>query len=170
MSHIKSPAEITRLLNSIDADNNLLGYQSFLGRTHWLTGNTPEDLKLMACKQLQLNPHHIIVNEPRNLDPESVWASQYNLESEKVDMVEAAYRYIQKIGEKFPPIIVWYFFDNQRMQYILHDGHHRAYFAHRHHFKIKSVILEPLGNYHLVEEKFNHVNQINMRVIDLPIV
>ncbi|MHA1522617.1 MAG: hypothetical protein ACTSRK_20820 [Promethearchaeota archaeon] len=103
------------------------------------------------------------------IEPALLWASQDGLESAKLNMVEAAHSYVESIGEKLPPIIAWNFFDSQKMRLIVHDGHHRAYFFHRKRKRVRVVVLEPIGNYSLMEDKFRYAFQIRKRVIDLPV-
>jgi hypothetical protein len=168
MTTIKNPVEIAKLLNSHDMDKKKRGYEAFLGRTHWVKGSSPEDLKVFACKQLNVNPRHVIASTKR-IEPAYLWASQDGLESDKLKMVEAATEYFDLIGDKFPPIIVWNFYDSQKIRLIVHDGHHRSYYSHKFNRKLQAVILEPIGNYPLVEDKFRYAFQIRKRVIDLPV-
>ncbi len=167
---LKSPKEITKLLRSNNPKEVELGYQSFLGRTHWLKGYTCEDLKKVVCVQLGMISSNIIANPPKYINPNALWASQETLEAEKIDMVDAAHDYFQKIDKHFPPIVVWNFFDSQRIRYVVHDGHHRAYFYHKLNRKIKAVILEPIGDYATAEEKLSLAFKLRLRVIDLPII
>ena len=160
--------DIIKLLNSSNEDEKIIGYKSFLNRTHWFSAQTPEALKEFACNQLKVNPRYVLATF-KKIEPALLWASQDSLENSKLKMVEAAYDYVKSIDEEIPPIIVWNFFDSQKLRYIIHDGHHRAFFAFRYHRKVKAVILEPLGNYHQLEEKFNYAFQIQKRVIDLPV-
>ncbi|MHA1719315.1 MAG: hypothetical protein ACTSWX_11620 [Promethearchaeota archaeon] len=169
MKLVKEPKEIIKLLNSINDNEKILGYKSFLNRTHWFSAQTPEALKNFACNQMQVNPRYVLATFKR-IEPAFLWASQDSLESEKLKMVEAAYNYVIKIKEEIPPIIVWNFFDSQKIRLIVHDGHHRSFFFYRFHKKVNAVILEPLGNYHQMEEKFNYAFQIRKRVIDLPVI
>ncbi|MHA1775638.1 MAG: hypothetical protein DRO88_05640 [Promethearchaeia archaeon] len=165
---IKSPKEIYQLLISKNPIENKVGYEAFLRRTHWLTGKSPENLKKYACQQLNVKERDVIVSL-KYVEPAFLWASQDGLESAKLVMVEAAYKYIQSIGDQFPPIVVWNFFDSQKMRMIIHDGHHRAYFYHRIRKRVQVVLLEPIGNYNIVEDKFRYAFQIQKRVIDLPV-
>jgi hypothetical protein len=169
MTRIKSPIEITKLLNSSDVDEQELGYQSFLGRTHWLKGNSPEDLCRMACTQLQLNPGHIFVNPPRIYSTSILWASQTRLEAEKLSMVEAAYRFIHARGADFPPIVVWNFYESSRIKLVIHDGHHRAWFFNNLKHRINAVVLDPVSHYADAESRFQLAFQIRKLAIDLPI-
>ncbi|MHA1674901.1 MAG: hypothetical protein ACTSYI_14895 [Promethearchaeota archaeon] len=162
------PGEIYRLLISKDPQENQLGYASFLKRTHWKAGQTPEDLKKFACTQLNVKVRHVIASL-KFIEPAFLWASQDGLESAKLNMVEAAHSYVKSIGERLPPIIAWNFFDSQKMRLIVHDGHHRAYFFHRMRKRVKVVVLEPIGNYAQMEDKFRYAFQIRRRVIDLPV-
>jgi len=146
-----------------------LGYQSFLGRTHWLEGNAPEDLCRMACTQLQLNPAHIIVNPPKGYSTSILWASQTRLEADKLSMVEAAYRFIDDQGLEFPPIVVWNFYQSSRIKLVIHDGHHRAWFFNNLKHRIKVVVLDPVSGYAEVEGRFHLAFQIRKLAIDLPI-
>jgi hypothetical protein len=163
-----NPLEIYRLLNANSSEEKKCGYEAFLKRTHWFAGGQPDDLKKFACSQLNLHAQDVIASL-KFLDPAFLWASQDGLESAKLKMVEAAFDYVTSIGEKFPPIIVWNFFDSQAMRLIVHDGHHRAYFFHRIGKRVNAVVLEPLGNYHEVEEKFRYAFQIRKRVTELPV-
>ena len=169
MSRIKSPVEITKLLNSSDPHERELGYQSFLGRTHWLKGNSPEDLCRMACTQLQLNPGHVFVNPTKVYSTSILWASQTRLEADKLSMVEAAYRFIHDQGADFPPIVVWNFYQSSRIKLVIHDGHHRALFFNNLNHRIKAVVLEPISHYADVEARFRLAFQIRKLAIDLPI-
>lgn len=169
MTRIKSPIEITKLLNSSNVDEQELGYQSFLGRTHWLKGNSPEDLCRMACTQLQLNPGHIFVNPPRMYSTSILWASQTRLEAEKLSMVEAAYRFIHARGADFPPIVVWNFYESSRIKLVIHDGHHRAWFFNNLKHGINAVVLDPISHYADAESRFQLAFQIRKLAIDLPI-
>ena len=162
------PSEIYRLLISKDLQENQHGYASFLERTHWNAGQTPEDLKKFACTQLNIKARHVIASM-KFIEPAFLWASQDGLESAKLNMVEAAHSYVQSIGESLPPIIAWNFYDSQTMRLIVHDGHHRAYFFHRIRKRVKVVVLEPIGNYEQMEDKFRYAFQIRKRVIDLPV-
>jgi len=169
MTRIKSPVEITRLLNSSNPNERELGYQSFLGRTHWLKGNSPEDLCRMACTQLQLNPAHVVVNPPKVYSTSILWASQTRLEAEKLSMVEAAYRFIQEQGSDFPPIVVWNFYQSSRIKLVIHDGHHRAWFFNNLKHHINVVVLDPVSDYADTEARFSLAFQIRKLAIDLPI-
>ena len=165
---VKEPNEIIKLLNSNNEDEKILGYKSFLNRTHWASAQTPEALKIFACNQLNVNPRFVIATF-KKLEPAFLWASQDSLENKKLKMVKSAHDYVTSIKEEIPPIIVWNFFDSQKIRLIVHDGHHRSFFFYRFHKKVNAVILEPIGNYHQMEEKFNYAFQIQKRVIDLPV-
>jgi len=169
MTRIKSPVDITKLLNSSDPHKRELGYQSFLGRTHWLEGNTPKDLCRMACTQLQLNPGHIFVNPPKVYSTTILWASQTRLENEKLAMVEAAHRFIKDKGLEFPPIVVWNFYQSSRVKMVIHDGHHRAWFHNKLDHHINVVVLDPISHYAEVEARFHLAFQIRKLAVDLPI-
>lgn len=169
MTRQKTPSEIAELLNSSDPDLRALGYDLFLGRTHWREGSTPDDLKKLACRLLFLDPEMVQASSPIFLQPERLWASQTKLEKEKVDMVEAAHRYLATIGGHLPPVVVWDFFDNRPIRYVVHDGHHRCYFSHMVHATVSTVILEPLGNYREAEARMTLAFQIKTRVIHLRI-
>lgn len=168
MEKTSNPSEIYHLLISKDQEENKLGYDSFLRRTHWFSGGTPEDLKNFACKQLNVKARYVIATM-KFIEPAFLWASQDGLESAKLNMVEAAHAYVTSIGDTLPPIIAWNFFDSQKMRLIIHDGHHRAYFFHRIQKRVKTVVLEPIGNYSQMEDKFRYAFQIRKRVIDLPV-
>ncbi|MFA8433347.1 MAG: hypothetical protein ACEPOZ_02420 [Marinifilaceae bacterium] len=169
MTRIKSPIEITRLLNSALPEEQELGYQSFLGRTHWLKGNSPDDLCRLACTQLQLNPAHIFVNPPRIYSTTLLWASQDRLEADKLSMVESAYRYIHSKGADFPPIVVWNFYQSSRIKLVIHDGHHRAWFFNSMKHCVNAVVLEPISHYAEAEARFRQAFQIRKLAVDLPI-
>ena len=165
---VPSPTEIYKLLISANSEDKQAGYRAFLLRTHWAAGSTADDLKNFACYQLNLHPRDVIAST-KNFDASFLWASQDGLESAKLTMVEAAFEYVMSIGEKFPPIIVWNFFDSQAMRLVIHDGHHRAYFYHRIGKRVNAIVLEPLGNYHEVEDKFRFAFQLHKRVSELPV-
>ncbi|MCF2140930.1 MAG: hypothetical protein K9W44_12810 [Candidatus Lokiarchaeota archaeon] len=168
LKYHKNPMDIYQLLISKNPIDNKVGYDSFLRRTHWLKGKTPESLKKFACQQLNVKERNVIASL-KMVEPAFLWASQDGLESAKLIMVEAAYKYTQSIGDTFPPIVVWNFFDSQKMRMIVHDGHHRAYFFHRIRKRVQVVLLEPIGNYDQMEDKFRYAFQIQKRVIDLPV-
>jgi hypothetical protein len=167
---IRSPAEIAQLLNSGDEAKKELGITSFLNRTHWQYDSSPEDLKQFACKQLKLRSSEVLASKVKRIEPALLWASQDGLEADKLNMVEAAHNYFKTKNLSFPPILVWNFFDSQKMRMIMHDGHHRAYYCYRYGIKLYAVVLEPLGNYSKVEDKFRYAFQIQTRVIDLPVM
>lgn len=169
MTQQKTPSEITELLNSSDPDIRAVAYELFLGRTHWRKGSTPDNLKNLACRLLFLDPEMVQASSPIFLQSERLWASQTKLEREKVDMVEAAHRYLTTIGGHLPPIVVWDFFENRPIRYVVHDGHHRCYFSHQVHSMVNTVVLEPLGNYREAEARMNLAFQIKSRVFQLPI-
>jgi len=168
MNLVKEPNSIIKLLNSNDENEKLLGYKSFLSRTHWFSAQTPEALKIFACNQLNVNPRYVLATF-KKIEPAFLWASQDSLENKKLKMVEAAFHYVSSVKKEIPPIIVWNFFDSQKIRYVVHDGHHRSFYFYRFHKKVSAVVLEPLGNYHQMEEKFNYAFQIQKRVIDLPV-
>ena len=168
MKLVKEPNDIIKLINSSKEDEKILGYKSFLSRTHWFSAQTPEALKNFACNQLNVNPRYVLATF-KKLEPALLWASQNSLENIKLKMVEAVHDYVKSIDEEIPPIIVWNFFDSQKIRFIVHDGHHRSFYFYRFHKKVSAVILEPLGNYHQMEEKFKFAFQIQKRVIDLPV-
>ncbi len=169
MAMIRSPAEIAQLLNSGEEAKRELGIKSFLSRTHWQSDSSPDDLKLFACKQLKLRPSDVLSSKVKRIEPALLWASQDGLEADKLNMVDAAHTYFNAQNMNFPPIIVWNFFDSQKMRLIMHDGHHRAYYSYRYGIKLYAVVLEPLGNYSKVEDKFRYAFQIQTRVTDLPV-
>ena len=165
---IRNPVEILKLLNSKAEEDKSRGYKAFLKRTHWVSGAKANDLKNFACKQLNVKPRHVMASMKR-IEPAFLWASQDGLETAKLKMVEAANAYSKILEVNLPPVIVWNFFDSQAMRFIVHDGHHRSYFAHRNRIRIPAVVLEPLGNYSKLEDKFRYAFQIRTRVIDLPV-
>lgn len=169
MSNADTPMKIASLLNSQDMEEQKMGYEAFMGRTHWKLDSTADDLKNFACNQLNLKPQHVIASIKR-IEPATLFASQDGLESDKLKMVEAAYGYFQKHNEEFPPVVVWNFFESPVMRLVIHDGHHRSYFCHRFRIKLRAVVLEPLGNYSKVEDKFRYAFQIQKRCIDLPVM
>lgn len=169
MMQIKSPFEITRLLKSNDPEEQERGYNAFLGRTHWVKGNTTANLCNLACMQFQLKSEHIKIHPPKSFNPASLWASQTRLEKEKLDMVEVAHDYIESKNEEFPPIIVWDMFQEKRVRFIVHDGHHRTWYFNHHQKKVEVVVLEPVANYRLVENRLLHALKIRMLAVNLPI-
>ena len=169
MKLVKEPNDIIKLINSSKEDEKILGYKSFLSRTHWFSAQTPEALKNFACNQLNVNPRYVLATGFKKIEPAFLYASQDSLENIKLKMVEAVHDYVKSIDEEIPPIIVWNFFDSQKIRFIVHDGHHRSFYFYRFHKKVSAVILEPLGNYHQMEEKFKFAFQIQKRVIDLPV-
>lgn len=170
MSRINSPEEITRLLNSPDPEQRALGYNSFLGRTHWLRGNTPDDLCNLACTQLQLNPSDMYVHPPRLISTSLLWSSQNQLEANKLEMVEAAYNYLEHEHLHFPPIVVWNFYESARVRMVIHDGHHRAWFFHKNTGYVNAVILEPMSNYAKAEACFSQAFNLRQLVVGLPVL
>ena len=170
MMQIKSPFEITRLLTSSDPEEQHRGYNAFLGRTHWVKGNTTANLCDLACFQFQLDPKHVKIHPPRTLSPGLLWASQIRLEKEKIQMVDAAHDYIAQKGREFPPIIVWDLYQEKRMRFIIHDGHHRSWYFNDKNEKVEAVVLEPVANYKHVEQCLAHAFQIRMLAINLPIL
>ncbi|HSA14512.1 MAG TPA: hypothetical protein P5346_07180 [Spirochaetota bacterium] len=170
MNQQKSPAEITELLNAPDKETRALGYEYFLGRTHWLEGSTPDDLKRLACMLLFLDPEKVLANPPAHLSPERLWASQTSLEKDKMTMVEAAHRYVTETGGLLPPVIVWDFFKNRLTRFVVHDGHHRCQFCHLMQLPVTAVVLEPLGNYEEAEIKMSEAFRIKTRVVSLPVI
>jgi hypothetical protein len=169
MKLVKDPKDIIKLINSSIEDEKIIGYKSFLSRTHWFSAQTPEALKIFACNQLNVNPRYVLATGFKKIEPAFLYASQDSLENIKLKMVEAVHDYVKSIDEEIPPIIVWNFFDSQKIRYVVHDGHHRTFYFYRFHKKVNAVILEPLGNYHQMEEKFKYAFQIQKRVIDLPV-
>ena len=169
MKLVKDPKDIIKLINSSNEDEKIIGYNSFLSRTHWISAQTPEALKIFACNQLNVNPRYVLATGFKKIEPAFLYASQDSLENIKLKMVEAVHDYVKSIDEEIPPIIVWNFFDSQKIRFIVHDGHHRSFYFYRFHKKVSAVILEPLGNYHQMEEKFKFAFQIQKRVIDLPV-
>ncbi|MBI9058869.1 MAG: hypothetical protein JEZ01_13980 [Labilibaculum sp.] len=169
MMQIKSPVEITKLLLSDNFEERERGYQAFLGRTHWVEGNTTANLCNLACFQFRLNPKHVKVNPPRMFSPALLWASQTQLEQEKINMVYAAHDYIEEKGEEFPPIIVWDLFQEKKVRFIVHDGHHRSWYFHEQNKPIEVAVLKPISNYKIVEKCLAHAFQIRTLAINLPI-
>ncbi|MHA1745815.1 MAG: hypothetical protein ACTSWW_07435 [Promethearchaeota archaeon] len=169
-SSTKNPLEIIQLFQSDNITDREKAYRAFLERCHWNADNstTPEDLKLLACKQLNVRPQEVFANV-KLLEPALLWASQDGLESAKLKMVEAAAHYSKTISVRIPPVVVWDFFDSQSMRKILHDGHHRTFYHARIGRRVKAIVLEPIGNYHILEDKFRYAFQIRKRVIDLPV-
>ncbi len=165
---LKNPVEIIKKLQSSDEEEKKVGYRAFLKRTHWNETSSIEDLKHFACTQLGVRPNAVIA-EMKKIDPAFLWASQDGLETAKLHMVELAYNYGTRHELPIPPIIIWNFFDSQAMRLIVHDGHHRSYYSHRVRQRVKAVILEPLGNYEIMEKKFQYAFQIRTRIIDLPV-
>ncbi len=170
METVLPPGEITRLFRSPDEADRLRGYHAFMRRTHWKNGGSPDDLKAVACMQLFLDPRMVIAKPPERIETGSLWASQNCLEAEKLQMVEAAYPYFAMIGEELPPIVVWHFFNERLLRFVVHDGHHRAYFAHTCGRRVTAVVLEPLGNCDEVESRFREAFTLRLRVVELPIV
>ena len=168
IKNIKNPVIILQKLLGSTEEEKKIGFQAFLRRTHWSATATIENLKKFACVQLGVRPRHVIAEE-RRIDPAFFWASQNGLETAKLRMVEAAFTYGERRHLPIPPIIVWNFFDSQAVRLIVHDGHHRAYYSHRARKRVKTVVLEPIGNYELLEKKFRYAFQIRTRVIDLPV-
>lgn len=164
----KNPVEILLKLQSSDEEVRKRGYDAFLRRTHWSANSTKEDLKIFACQQLGVRPNAVMA-EMKKIDPAFLWASQDGLETAKLRMVEAAFTYGNRHNLPIPPIVVWNFFDSQAVRLIIHDGHHRSYYAHRVRERVSAVILEPIGNYSIMEDKFQYAFQIRTRVIDLPV-
>lgn len=165
---IKNPVEILLKLQSSDEEERKIGYNAFLNRTHWSKDSSIEDLKIFACQQLGVRPNAVMA-ELKKIDPAFLWASQDGLETAKLRMVEMAYNYGSRHELPIPPVIVWNFYDSQAIRLIVHDGHHRSYYSHRVRQRVSAVILEPIGNYEIMEKKFQYAFQIRTRVIDLPV-
>ena len=164
---LKNPLKIIQLFQSDNPLDRERAYNAFVERCHW-TDPSVEQLKILTCKQLNVRPHEVFANV-KLLEPALLWASQDGLESAKLKMVEAAAHYSKTISVKLPPIVVWDFYDSQSMRKILHDGHHRTFYHARKGRRVKAVVLEPIGNYPILEDKFRYAFQIRKRVIDLPV-
>ncbi|MBD3350550.1 MAG: hypothetical protein GF364_03590 [Candidatus Lokiarchaeota archaeon] len=160
--------EILRLFKSDNEKDKEKAYKGFLGNTHYNFKGDEKYLKKFACKQLRLKSRDVFASEIKEINPLIVWASQDSVQEEKLEMVELAYEYAKKRNEEIPPVIVWHFYDSY-LRYILHDGHHRVYFCHKHNLKVKAVILEPIGNYTKVENLFRNAFNIRKRAVNLPI-
>ncbi len=168
MSSLKNPLEIIQLFKSTEITDRQRAYNAFVERCHWGEGVTPESLKILACKQLNVRPHEVF-ECVKLLEPALLWASQDGLESAKLKMVETAAHYSKSISARIPPIVVWNFYDSQAIRLVLHDGHHRTFYHARIGRRVKAIVLDPIGNYHIVEDKFRYAFQIRKRVIDLPV-
>jgi len=143
-SSLKNPLKIIQLFQSDNLTDREKAYDAFLERCHWRENPSAENLKILACKQLNVRPHEVF-ESVKLLEPALLWASQDGLESAKLKMVEAAAHYSKTISERIPPIIVWNFFDSQAIRLILHDGHHRTFYHARIGRRVKAVVLEPLA-------------------------
>lgn len=168
MEDLTNPVEIIKKLQSSDEEEKKIGYNAFLKRTHWSKSSSIEDLKNFACHQLGVRPNAVIV-EMKKVDPAYLFASQDGLETAKLHMVDLAYIYGNRHNLPIPPVIVWNFFDSQSIRLVVHDGHHRSYYSHRVRQRVNAVILEPLGIYEQMEQKFQYAFHIRTRVIDLPV-
>jgi hypothetical protein len=162
------PAEIANLLNSPKVDDQKRGYDAFLLSTHWTEGQTVENLRDLVCKQFHLNTGDVKVTYMA-VEPAMCFASQDTLQADKMRMVEAAYAYLQKNNLKMPPPVIWRMFDED-LKYIVHDGHHRVYFAFHYRYRLKCAVLDPLGSTAQVEQRLKYAYLIRTRVIDLPII
>lgn len=169
MLEVKEPLEIASMLQSQELGQQALGYQEFLKRAYWTPGTTVENIKNLACRQFQINSSKVIPIL-KQLEPAILWASQDGLQYDKIKMVEAAGAYCDARKVDLPPITVWNMYDDPGMRYIIHDGHHRAYYAYRYEKRLFAVILEPLSDYEYVENKLHYAYQLHKRVTDLPII
>ena len=120
------PTVISELFQSKDPELQKQGYTAFLKRTHWLASNDPNHLKQVACSQLGVSTNKVTCSRVKIIQPGLLWSSQSGLEADKLNMVTDAAHYFKINNLEFPPIIVWNFFDSQKVKYVVHDGHHRA--------------------------------------------
>jgi hypothetical protein len=169
MPHNREPKDVTALLLDPNPDVQAEGYLEFLHKTYWAPGVTQDDILNLACRELHIKPRHVI-GALKYLEPAMLWASQDGLQYDKLKMVEAAAEYNKLKKEALPPIIVWHMYDDPNMRYIVHDGHHRTYYAYRYNQKLSALVLEPIGAYEDVEKRLKYAYQIRKRVIDLPII
>ncbi len=167
-SSLKDPSYILKLLSSNSEVDNIKGYSAFLIRTHWFNGAKPNDLKKVACKQLNVKSRNVLASF-RKVEPALLWSSQDGLQVSKLRMVEAADNYGKLRSNNLPPVILWNFYDSQSIRLVIHDGHHRSYYSHRIGERVPAIVLEPLGNYVEMEQKLKYAFQIRKRVIDLPV-
>lgn len=169
MSSHREPKEVTAMLLNPDPKVQDEGYIEFLHKTYWSPESTQEDILNLACREFQIKPRKVI-GSIKYLEPAMLWASQDGLQYDKLKMVEAAAEYIKPKKISLPSIIVWHMYDDPNMRYIVHDGHHRTYYAYRYNQKLSALVLEPIGAYEEVEKRLKYAYQIRKRVIDLPIV
>jgi len=166
------PREITKMLNSTDPAIQQQGYYFFRRHSHWLPEYSIENLKKVVCRDFNLSSDSIFASF-EEIEPARIFASQDSLEQDKIPMVQLFFEYVKKnpddLGGKLPPPIVWKFFDEPEMNYIVHDGHHRIYFAYKNHQKIKCAIIEPMGNVERIKKMLHFAFNLNKRVINLPI-
>lgn len=166
------PREITKMLTSKDLSIQQRGYYFFRRHSHWLPGSTIENLKDVVCRDFKLSPETIYTSF-EVIEPARIYASQDSLENDKIPMVDAFYEYICKnpddlMGE-MPPPIVWKFFDEPELGYIVHDGHHRIQFAYKKQMKIKCAVFEPMQNIERIKKMLHLAFELKRRVINLPI-
>jgi hypothetical protein len=164
----KEPLEIAAMLQSDDPQEREAGYQDFLTKTYWTPGATVEDVKNLVCQQFFVKPNKVVVSI-KQIEPQILYASQDALQYDKLKMVEAAGAHCKAQKLDLPPIAVWMLYGSP-MRYIVHDGHHRTYYAYRYATKLTAMILEPMGAYDYIEQRLSYAFQLHKRVIDLPIV
>jgi hypothetical protein len=166
------PREVTTLLGSTNPEEQAKGYFLFRRHAHWLPGSTPTTLRDVTCDQFNISGEEVFT-ELMDLEPGQIYASQDSLEKDKFPMMDAFIAYVNSrppddLEQKFPPIVVWSFFD-ENLKYIVHDGHHRVHYAYTHGWRINCVVLTPLIRIERVKQALRMAFDIRTLVKDLPI-
>ncbi len=121
-----------------------LAYLAFLIHSSWGVDFNIErgvERTLMQLR-LPLYENQGISWEEKIINPEKIWATEDSLDKDKLDMVEAATRYMLRNEKPLPPVVVWLIKNSSRYNLVCHDGHHRIYIAYKLGIQIPAVVME----------------------------
>jgi hypothetical protein len=121
-----------------------LAYLAFLAQGPWgVDFNIKRGIdRIIIDLNLPLYEGAGVSYKQTSLSPVSIWASQDSLERERIEMVRAAFNYMNNAGKPIPPVAVWYNKLENRYRYIAHDGHHRIYVCNEMGIAVPAILME----------------------------
>lgn len=156
-----------------DLDIQKCAYRAFLTHSSWGSNfNIDRGIKkIIISLNLRLFEGTGLSYKLLKLNPSKIWASEDTLDYNKIQMVEAAMKYMVKNNLRISPVEVWKIKNSSIFNYVCHDGHHRIFIAHKMGIRIPAIILDYwLDNREdSVITKKVHYERIRTYVKDMPI-
>lgn len=137
--------ELTQMFSNYD-DSLMqeLAYLSFLSKCPWgIEFNINRGIqRIIFDLNLPLYEGEGVSWKETQLSPSSIYASQDSVQEDVLNMVRAAFNYMNLCKKPIPPVAVWYNRNDNHHRYVAHDGHHRIIVCHEMGIPVPTILME----------------------------